>query len=39
MATTAQININLNSKQAPGEIDKLSGSINSAGGSAASLRL
>jgi DNA repair exonuclease SbcCD ATPase subunit len=39
MAQTAQININLNSKQAQGEIDKLSGSINSAGGSAASLRL
>jgi hypothetical protein len=38
MASTAQININLNSKQAQGEIDKLSGSINSAGGSAASLR-
>jgi hypothetical protein len=38
MAQTAQININLNSKQAQGEIDKLSGSINSAGGSAASLR-
>jgi hypothetical protein len=39
MAQTAQININLNSKQAQGEVDKLSGSINSAGGSAASLRL
>jgi len=37
--TTAQININVNSKQAQGDIDKLSGSINSAGGSAASLRL
>jgi hypothetical protein len=39
MAQTATININLNSKQAQGEIDKLSSSINSAGGSAASLRL
>ena len=39
MATTAAININVNSKQAQGDIDKLSGSINAAGGSAASLRL
>jgi hypothetical protein len=39
MAQTAQININVNSKSAQGDIDKLSGSINSAGGSAASLRL
>lgn len=39
MAQTAQININVNSKQAQAEVDKLSGSISSAGGSAASLRL
>lgn len=38
MAQTASININVNSKQAQGEVDKLSGSINAAGGSAASLR-
>jgi hypothetical protein len=39
MAQQATININLNSKQAQGNLDNLTGSINSAGGSAASLRL
>jgi hypothetical protein len=39
MAQQATININLNSKQAQGNLDNLSSSINSAGGSAASLRL
>jgi hypothetical protein len=38
MATTATININVNSKQAEGSVDKLSGSINKFAGSANSLR-
>ena len=38
MAVTAQININVNSKQAEGSVDKLSTSINKFAGSAASLR-
>ena len=36
--TTATININVNSKDAQGSIDKLSQSINNAGGTAASLK-
>jgi len=39
MATQASININVNSKASQESVDKLSGSINAAGGSAASLRL
>ena len=38
MAQTAQININVNSKSAQDSVDKLSQSINGAGGSAASLK-
>jgi hypothetical protein len=38
MAQTAQININVNSKDAQASVDKLSQSINGAGGSAASLK-
>jgi hypothetical protein len=38
MATTATININVNSKDAQGSVDKLSQSINNAGGTAASLK-
>ena len=39
MAQTAAININVNSKQAQADVDKLSGSIGSAAGSSATLRL
>lgn len=39
MAQTAQLNININSKQAEDNVNKLSQSINNAGGSAESLRL
>lgn len=39
MAQTASININVNSKQAQADVDKLSGSIGSAAGSSATLRL
>lgn len=38
MATTATININVNSKQAEGSVDKLSSSLNKVAGSAASLK-